>query len=172
MKRNLTNLALRAALASSLAGISLTSYAVTQTANLDVTATIAANCTISTTAVAFGAYDPIVANAGATAKDATGTVVTTCTTGSAPTITLAEGANAATGSTAAIPIRQMASGVNRLGYALYSDAARTVVWSNTGVATPTASGTAQSNTVYGRVSGGQNKPTGSYADVVVATVTF
>ena len=32
-------------------------------ANLAVSASIAANCTISTTAVAFGAYDPVVTNA-------------------------------------------------------------------------------------------------------------
>jgi hypothetical protein len=38
-------------------------HAGTQTANLPVTATVAANCAISTAAVAFGAYDPAVANA-------------------------------------------------------------------------------------------------------------
>lgn len=57
------------------------------TSNLAVSASIAANCTISTTAVAFGAYDPVVANA-ATALNATGGVTIGCTKGSAPTITL------------------------------------------------------------------------------------
>lgn len=168
---NFKRFVVRTAVAMAFAGLALDGHAGTSTANLDVTATISANCTISTTAVAFGAYDPIVTNASA-AKDATGTIVTTCTTGSSPTITLGQGANAATGSTAAVPIRQMASGTNRLGYELYSEATRTTVWSNTGVATPTASGTAQTNTVYGRIPGAQNKPTGSYSDVVVATVTF
>ncbi len=38
-------------------------HAGSTTANLSVTASVNANCTISTTAVAFGAYDPVVANA-------------------------------------------------------------------------------------------------------------
>jgi len=46
-------------------------HAATATANLDVTATISANCTISTSAVAFGTYDPISAN-NSTPLDATG----------------------------------------------------------------------------------------------------
>jgi spore coat protein U-like protein len=149
----------------------LDAHAATATANLDVTATIAANCTISTSAVAFGTYDPISANSS-TALDATGSVSTTCTSGSSPTITLGEGANAASGSTASAPLRQMASGANVLGYQLYSDSGRTTVWADTGVATPAANGTAQANTVYGRISGGQNKPMGSYSDTVVTTVSF
>ena len=51
----------------------LTAPALAQTAstNLSVTATVAKNCSITTTAVAFGSYDPIVANA-ATPLDGTG----------------------------------------------------------------------------------------------------
>lgn len=147
-------------------------FAGTATSNMAVTATITANCTIvAGPTLAFGAYDPIVTNA-ATNLDGTATLSTTCTTGSTPTITLDQGLNPAVGSTATVPLRQMASGANRLAYFLYSDAARTTVWSNTGVATPTATGTAQTNTVYGRVTSGQNKPVGSYADTVTVTVTF
>jgi len=146
-------------------------HAATATANLDVTATISANCTISTSAVAFGTYDPISAN-NSTPLDATGSVSTTCTSGSSPTITLGEGANAASGSTASAPLRQMASGANVLGYQLYSDSSRATVWADTGVAAPAADGAAQSNTVYGRIAGGQNKPMGSYSDTVVTTVSF
>lgn len=147
------------------------SFAATATANMSVTATIAANCTISAATLAFGAYDPIVANATVN-LDATALISTTCTTGSSPTITLDQGLNPAAGSTAAIPLRQMASGTNRLAFSLFSDAARTVTWSNTGVATPAPTGAAVTNTVYGRVPSGQNKPVGSYADTIVATVTF
>src|ERR1035437_2543474 len=45
--------------------------AATATANLSVTASVAATCTISTTDVAFGAYDPVVTNLVAP-KDGTG----------------------------------------------------------------------------------------------------
>lgn len=148
------------------------SQAGTATANIAVSATIVANCTISASALAFGSYDPIVTNAAAN-LDNTATLTTTCTTGSAPTITLDQGVNPAIGSTAVAPARQLASGAtNRLAYALYSDSARTTVWGSIGVATPTASGTAQTNTVYGRITSAQNKPVGTYTDTVVATVTF
>ena len=155
------------------ASFSFQSYAGTATSNMTVTASIAANCTISTATVAFGAYDPIVTNA-AVALTGTGSVTTTCTNGSAVTVTLGQGANALAGSTATVPQRQMASAANRLGYFLYSDAARTVVWGDTAPTgkADTGTGAASILTVYGTVTAGQNKPTGSYSDTVVATVTF
>jgi spore coat protein U-like protein len=151
--------------------VATNSYAATASANMPVTASIAANCTISASTLAFGAYDPIVTNAAAN-LDNTATLTTTCTTGSAPTITLDEGLNKAAGSTSTAPARQLISGANVLAYSLYSDSGRTTVWANTGVATPAASGTAQTNTVYGRIPSGQNKPVGAYTDTIVATVTF
>jgi spore coat protein U-like protein len=146
----------------------------TATATLNVTATISANCTISTAPVAFGAYDPIVAHASSP-LDGTGTITTTCTSAASPVITLGQGANADTGSTDATPLRQMASGANRLGYSLYQNIARTTTWGNTSGTAPTAvagSGVAQAVTVYGQIAAGLNKPVGSYSDTVVATVTF
>ncbi|HUM14049.1 MAG TPA: spore coat protein U domain-containing protein, partial [Candidatus Nitrosotalea sp.] len=44
-------------------GMAAPAFAQTATANLGVSATVAKNCSISTTPVAFGAYDPIVTNA-------------------------------------------------------------------------------------------------------------
>lgn len=153
--------------------LSVDSLALTATSNMAVTATIAANCTISAGAVAFGPYDPVVTNAAA-ALNGTGTVTTTCTNGSAVTITLGQGVNPAGGSTTTTPLRQMASGVNRLGYFLYSDAAHAVVWGDTAGTgkADTGTGVASALTVYGAVTAGQNKPVGSYSDTVVATVTF
>lgn len=148
--------------------------AATVTTNLTVSATISNNCTISTAAVAFGAYDPIVTNLAA-ALDGTGTVTTTCTSGASPVITLGQGANAGFGSTDAAPQRQMASGSDHMSYGLYQNAGRTTMWGNTSGTAPTAvagTGVAQNVTVYGRVAAGLNLPTGSYSDTVVATVTF
>lgn len=102
----------------------------TATDNLTVSASVAANCTITTSAVAFGAYDPVVANAS-TALDATGGVTVTCTSGASTKITLGQGASAKGGSTDAVPLRQMASGGNRLEYFLHQDAGHTTVWGNT-----------------------------------------
>lgn len=145
----------------------------TSNANLTVSASVSANCTISTDAVAFGAYDPIVANAAA-ALEGTGTVTVTCTNGSATKVTLGQGANADAGSTDEVPLRRMASGGDHLAYFLYSDVARTTVWGNTegsGV-DHEGTGNAVNLTVYGSITAGQNVPAGNYSDTVVATVTF
>src|SRR2546426_5364633 len=99
MKRTILSLAI-------LSLISVPAFAGTATSNLSVTASVSANCTISTTPVAFGAYDPIGANAAA-ALNGTGSVSVTCTSGASTTVTLGQGSNADTGSTAAVPLRRL-----------------------------------------------------------------
>lgn len=150
-----------------------TSLAGTATSNLSVTATIANNCTISTTTLAFGTYDPIV-NHKASNLDGTGGVAVTCTNGASVAITLGQGANADVGSTDAAPLRRMISGGNYLSYSLFSDDQRTVIWGNTSETdvTDTGTGLESSHVVYGRIAQNQNVPAGSYSDTVVATVTF
>jgi spore coat protein U-like protein len=149
------------------------------TSNLSVTASVTANCTIATTAVAFGAYDPVVANAS-TPLDATGTVTIACTKGAGPTITLGLGANAS-GST-----RQMTGTGGLLAYELYQQPSTTpgtacdysspTIWGTAGanIFTPTVapSKTARSYNVCGRVAAGQDVGSGNYSDTVIATVNF
>jgi spore coat protein U-like protein len=157
--------------AVALAGVGSTkTQAATATANLSVSATVTNNCTISTVALAFGSYDPVVANAS-TNLDGTGTVVVACTKGSTATIGLGLGSNAS-GS-----IRRMKdAGTNFLTYELYQDSGRSTVWANSGagllspVAAPSKA--ARNFTVYGRVTSNQDVPAGSYTDTVVATVNF
>ncbi len=148
--------------------------AATATANLSVTASVSATCSISTTALGFGAYDPVGAN-NASPLDGTGNVIVTCTNGASAALTLGQGSNAAAGSTDAVPVRRMknAGGVF-LSYSMYTDAAHTTIWGNTSGTSvaQTGSGTASSVTVYGRIPAGQNVASGAYADTVVATVTF
>jgi spore coat protein U-like protein len=152
--------------------------AATATANLPVTASVTANCTISTaSAVAFGAYDPVVTNAtSGSPLVATGTINVSCTSGASTTVTLSEGTNHDTGtSTAAAPVRRMNDGgTNYLSYQLYSEGTRTTVWGDTAPTGLAYSGigSQESLTVYGRVPGAQNVPSGSYSDTVVATITF
>jgi len=86
------------------------------------------NCTISTVALAFGSYDPVVANAS-TNLDGTGTVVVACTKGSTATIGLGLGSNV-TGSTR----RMRDGGTNYLTYELYQDSGRATVWGSSGAA--------------------------------------
>jgi spore coat protein U-like protein len=152
------------ALASSLCAVS--GQAATSTSSMGVSATVVANCTVTANAIAFTGY------IGA-ALDASTTVSATCTNGTAAAITLSEGANPDTGSTAALPVRRLKDGLNYLGYQLYSDAGRATVWDATSGVSFSGSGVAQPFTVYGRVASGQTPMIGqAYADTVTVTVTF
>jgi spore coat protein U-like protein len=153
-----------------LAALATPAVAATATANLSVSATVTNNCTISTTAVGFGSYDPVVAHAS-TDLDGTGTVIVTCTKGAVATVGLGLGGNA-TGSTR----RLKDAGTNHLTYELYQDAGHATVWgtAGAGLLSPGAapSKAARTFTVYGRVASNQDIPAGAYTDTVVATVNF
>jgi spore coat protein U-like protein len=155
-------------------GAASTTDATTASTNLSVTASVTANCTITTSAVAFGGYDPITANA-TTPLDGTGTVSVTCSNGANTTITLGQGSNPGGTSTDAAPARRMTDGSSHyLTYSLYQDSGHATVWGNTAGTghAVTGTGSQTSVTVYGAVDAGQNAPVGSYLDTVVATVTF
>jgi spore coat protein U-like protein len=153
-----------------LTALSVPAFAAQKQANLDVTASVAANCTITTAAVAFGAYDPVGVNAAADLT-ASGSVTVACTKGTPATIDLGNGANLLAGS------RRMASATDFMNYRLYKDAARTQVW-GTGLAGGTtmaynsASRVAVAVPVYGTVPMAQDVTVGNYADVVVATINY
>jgi len=150
--------------------------AATATSNFTVTATVVASCTISTTGIGFGNYDPVVANA-TTPVDANGTVTVACTAGAATTIGMNQGGTPTGTSTAAAPARQLASGAaNRMRYDLYQDSNRTTVWGDVG--TPAAltynaaSKAPATMTIFGRIPSGQDVNTGAYTDSVTATIQF
>ena len=168
------------ALAASVGFVS-SALAGTATANLAVSAAVAANCTISTTPLAFGAYDPVVANAS-TDLNGSGSITVACTKGaSGLSIGLGNGSNFASGS------RGMSNGTDRLTYGLYQPPNNTPgtacsfpassAWGNT-VGTNTLALTNAPNkngrtyNVCGTVGAGQDVSTGSYADTVVATSNF
>jgi spore coat protein U-like protein len=150
-------------------GMAAPAFAQTATANLNISASVNKTCTITTTPVAFGIYDPVVTNAS-TPLDATGTVVVTCTKGAGTRIDLGNGGNFLAGA------RRMAGGSDFLTYELYSDTGRTTVWGsgttngNTIGAAPSKA--ARTVTVYGRVGAGQDVSAASYTDTVVATINF
>jgi spore coat protein U-like protein len=150
--------------------LSHSARAATATANLAVSASVSQNCTIAApSTLAFGSYDPVVANE-TTDLDAATTITVRCTRGSTGVwVGLGLGTNAS-GST-----RRMGSGAERLNYEIYSDAGRSTVWGDaalTGVSyTPASSAPATLN-VYGRVAAGQDAAVGSYSDTVIATINF
>jgi spore coat protein U-like protein len=168
MKQRLTALLGAAALAAMMNS----AIGATTSANLGVSASVAATCSIGATitTVAFGPYDPVVANAS-TPLNGTGSFDVTCTSGASGTsIGLDSGLNASGG------IRRMTNGTSFLNYYLYQDSARTTAWGNTigtDTVTPAAwTGAAQTFTVYGQIPAGQPATSGSYADTVTITVTY
>lgn len=136
------------------------------TANLSVTATVVASCTVSSGTLAFGNYDP----ANGSALDGTGTFDVTCSQGTVATVALGPGQHALAGA------RRLNSGASFLTYELYKDAGRNEVWGNAGGATlalvAAPSIAARTVTVYGRIPAGQDVIIGAYTDTVVIAVTF
>ena len=141
------------------------------TSNISLSASVPAVCTISTSPVAFGAYDT---DSGTTS--ATG-IQLNCTNGATATITLGQGANADSGSSDAAPLRRLSNGSGSyLSYQLYQDGGRSIIWGNTagtGVSY-TGLGYSDSATIayYAKIPAGQNATVGNYTDTVVATVTY
>ncbi|MGO9317988.1 MAG: spore coat protein U domain-containing protein [Terracidiphilus sp.] len=142
-------------------------FASTANGTLNVTATIATNCTVSTTPVVFGNYTGAV-------TDASGTVSVSCTT-SGQSVTFSLGAGNGT-----VAQRQMtATGGFTLNYNLYTTTGYGTVWgdgtgsSATQTALTTGTGTA-SFTAYGQIPAQSvTAPNGtSFADTVTATVTY
>jgi len=148
-------------------------YAGSATSSFSVTASVVASCSISTTTLAFGNYDPIVTNAS-TPLDVNGSVTITCTKGATTTIGLDPGQNAAnaTGTTRAMAT----AGPDYLSYELYQDTNHSTLWGNSGAGLYTPAVAPNKNprtfTIYGRIPPAQASTIGSYTDTVVATVNF
>ncbi len=70
----------------------------------------------------------------------------------------------------------MTNGSDGITYGLYKDAARSQLWEDANTPGSTVAGTgtgsAQSATVYGRVSAQGTPSAGAYSDTVVVTVTY
>lgn len=146
-------------------------FAATTAANLDVSATVTNSCSISSSPMAFGAYDPI----SGTELNTTATLSVTCTQGTVQAITLDEGANPGATSTTALPVRRMIDGGAFLGYSLASTVDQVATWGNTiavDVERTAATSSVETVTVFGRVMAGQPAIAGNYTDTVIATVTY
>ena len=152
-----------------LAGLAATGAASAGTItgnDFQVSATVAESCiVVSDSNISFGTYDPL----NASATNASGDIVLRCVNGTVGDVKLGEGQNG--GGTCN---RQMASGANRLPYAIYQNPGRTTAWDcTTGQAfTATSSGSNIILTTYGQIPAGQDVPLGAYTDVVAYEVTF
>jgi spore coat protein U-like protein len=177
MNTTLKNISRMTAVVALLATVGL-AQAGTGTANLGVSASVAQNCTISTTPVAFGAYDPV-SGGNVTAA---GTVVVACTKAtSSLSVGLGNGLNAV-GSQ-----RNLVGAVStdKLAYSLLQPSTNTpaaacpsfgagTAWTAASALTLTSpsSKTARTYNVCGQLASGQDVSVDSYSDTVVATINF
>ena len=172
LEQNTIKLAIAAGVLIGSASLSTAVHAATAFDNMIVTTNVAMSCTVDAGNLDFNTYDPT----SSSANDASAVITSTCTHGGSAKITLNEGAVAATGSSAAVPLRQMlnSTDASKLAYSLYQNSERNVVWGNTadtGLGF-TASGGTNTSTVYGRIASGLAASVGSYADSVSVTLTY
>lgn len=103
--------------------------------------------------------------------DATSQIRVTCTAGSSYDVGLGYGLGG--GGPNDRQMRDLAG--NRIGYQLYRDSGRTLVWGQRTdglAATSAGSGAMQAFSVHGRVPAQTTPPPGAYSDTVVVTVTY
>lgn len=139
--------------------------AASTTTTMQVTATVAGTCTVSSTNLAFGTYIGV-------QLDGTATIAVTCNDTAPYTVALSAGIF----SGASVTTRRMGGpGSAGLAFSLSRDAARTLNWGGTpgtDSVAGTGNGAAQSLTVYGRVAAGQAVASGSYTDTITITVDY
>ncbi len=140
-------------------------------------ACLTCTCTVSSTPVAFGVYDPT----SASPLNVSGNVLLTCAGLVGGVVDYGISLNTGANSVNFSP-RRMASGANLLNYDLYTSSAYAAIWGDgtAGSQTVTGSvtilllaGTTQIIPVSGRIPGSQSTAkTGVYSDALVVTVTY
>ncbi|HUH93754.1 MAG TPA: spore coat U domain-containing protein [Casimicrobiaceae bacterium] len=156
------------------------------TAVLGISASVDANCTVSATALSFGRYESLQANA-TVPLNAAGSVSIACTKGTAPRISMDLGQNATAGKRYLALAAAAGSGnPTTLNYEIYQPPSAipgvacsfpgTAVWGSapgeTFVPAAPSSRTARTYSVCGTIPPGQLAMMGAYADTVIATVNF
>lgn len=160
-----------------LAAMPVASFAGQAATTMAVTASVPAICTIAATPLAFGPYDPIVANASTNLDVSPNALTVACTKGTNATIQMDLGANSANAAGGAVGSRAMSSGGGTptyLTYEIYTTAGRTTVWNTTNtVAYVSAGKAAVLKPVFGQIASGQDVTVApAYTDTVNVTINF
>ena len=140
------------------------------TAEVQVSATVVANCRLTVDPLVFGSYDPLGAHVS-NALDGSAQLTVSCTRATQATINMDGGRNAGQDA----PVRLLAAQGENLSYQLFRDSARTQVWgrgSDAYAFVSTGGLPGQKLIVYARIPPGQEVPAGTYTDVVTASVDF
>jgi len=155
----------------------LPAQAVAATGTFDVVSrvTVTSACTYNgTPALAFGSYDPIVANASVAAT-ATATLSVVCPAQSPYTVTanLGRHSSSAASTCATGPCtRAMSNGALFLSYDIYTTPTYTTVWNTVNGIGGIGTGAMQAINVYGYIPPAEAAPAGSFTDTVTVTVSF
>src|SRR5580765_7080268 len=139
--------------------------AATATGSLTVSATVVSACSVSAATLNFGSSIDL--TSAALPLDASSTMTVLCTSTTPYSIALDAGANA--GGATNFGARAIKNGSHTLGYQLYLDAPRTMIWGNgTGSSTSpgVGIGSNQTLTIYGRLPGLTGAVPGTYTDTV------
>lgn len=161
-----TGTALRAYTASLTCVPTTGGGAISASGSLTVTAQVIASCTMSATSMNFGSASFLT-----TARNASATLTLRCNAAVPATISMDNGAGGGTGPTD----RRMSSGVNRIRYGVYRDAAGTQPWGATAGSDTQPVTTVAGNItvpVYGVVPVQPAPTPGNYTDTIIVTVTY
>ena len=133
------------------------------TLGMAVTSLGATGCTLAATGVAFGDYDFLSPGA----LEGAGAITVHCDADTSYTIALSPGYGS-------YETRRMMSGEHPLGYNLYTDVPRTIVWGDGTGGTQTVGGSVADHAypVYAKVPADQNPYVGTYTDNIIVTLTF
>jgi spore coat protein U-like protein len=133
------------------------------------------SCSVSSSPVSFGAYDPL----SATPLTSSGSVTVSCSLVSGVSLLVAYAIALSQGS-GTFTTRTMHSGASVMNYNLYTTGTYTTVWGDgTGGTQTILDGyllglgpVALSYNVYGRIPANQNVAAGTYSDAITVTVTY
>jgi spore coat protein U-like protein len=169
------NKTIRPLILAALALCAADAFAGSASVPFTVTGTVVANCTLTVTGPSF-TYDPVSANAATNAPATGGSMVVTCTKGSAPSIALDNGSNNGLGpSGAAHRAMKQGSGATAtyLSYDLYWPGT-TTGWTTASPFVPTSPTSKAPRTfnIDGAALAGQDVGVGTYTDTVNATINF
>jgi len=140
--------------------------------NVPVLSQVAVNCSVqAASSLNFLGYDPNGVNS-TVPLDQTALLQISCTRGAITTIGIDSGTHA--GQTS-FGTRALADGTKYLGYDIYQDSVRTILWSNAGAGLynyVSPSSLPTNISIYGRIFASQNVPTGIYTDTLVITINY
>jgi len=152
-----------------MSGMQPAADAETVPAQMNVTATVVANCRLTVPPLNFGAYDPLGTHS-VQPDDSSVVLTVTCTRNTAASVSFDDGMNSISGG------RALAGpSASRLEYQIFRDPARTQTWStgtdamrflSSGISNP------EQLIVFGRILPKQEVEPGAYIDVLTATVDF